>query len=357
MARPVANHSIVSVTQACARLRDGFPPAARAVAETLRERGAQVFVAGGAVRDAFLCRALHDWDLVTSLTPEGVIEAFPRVVRPGHSVRTLIVIGPAGPVEVTSFAPTGAALARGAREDPLAADLAQRDFTINAMAVDLAGWTFVDQHEGVADLGARQIRCVGDPAARLAEDPVRSLRAARLVATLAFTCAPATASAIPAAVPGLRRVAWERKRAEMLKLLGDGDPVSPGLKLLASTGLLLEVAPELAAAPDAKLGLVDLLPRGEWLLRFAGWAALAGLSPEAAVLVLQRWRVSKKDAEIAADWLRSVTVGAGSDACASSGPPSRRGALVARGTAELVRVLRQGEQTTGSFDGGSSRPG
>jgi tRNA nucleotidyltransferase (CCA-adding enzyme) len=163
------------------------------------------------------------------------------------------VLAGAHRVEITTFRGEGAYV-DGRRPETvtfhrdLEADLARRDFTMNALAWDPIGGAFRDPFGGRADLRGRLVRAVGDAASRFAEDGLRPVRAVRFAAQLGYGLERATARAIRGALPVVARVSVERVADELLKIA-----VSPhaadGLSLLASTGLLGAVLPELAALP------------------------------------------------------------------------------------------------------------
>jgi len=267
-------------SEAVARLQAATVPAEILdVAHTLQQAGHAAVLVGGAVRDVLLGLAAEDWDLATSATPEEVQGAFRRTVPTGieHGTITVLVrrAGAPGPVpvEVTTFRgeadyidgrrPSAVVFHRS-----LVDDLARRDFTVNALAWDPWTSTFTDPFGGLADLEARVIRAVGDPALRFAEDGLRTMRAVRICATRALALEPATAAAIPGALAVLAKVSRERVHVELAKLLGSAKP-SLGLVPMHATGIWpLVLAPldddETAAAIDA----VDRLP-SDAVLRLA----------------------------------------------------------------------------------------
>ncbi len=120
----------------------------------------------------------------------------------------------------------------------------RRDFTINAMAVSYPDGAFLDPFGGQKDLSAGRLRGVADPLARFREDPLRPLRAARMVACFGFTVSPRTLKAMRCAAPALARAATERIRDEFFKLLA-GLHVVEGLELCRRTGLTAVFFPEL----------------------------------------------------------------------------------------------------------------
>jgi len=126
----------------------------------------------------------------------------------------------------------------------LRADLARRDFTVNALAFDPWSGVLVDPFGGVADLALRRLRAVGEPKRRFQEDALRPLRAARLAATHGLDLEPATREAMGAVGGRARWVAVERVREELVKLMGAPRP-SLGLELLRESGLLELWMPEL----------------------------------------------------------------------------------------------------------------
>lgn len=218
----------------------------------LRELNFHVFLVGGCVRDMVRGVPPKDFDVATSALPEEVQRAFRKVIPTGIEHGTVTVLQGGTHVEVTTFR-SEAEYLDGRRpsavtfERDIVKDLSRRDFTMNAMAYDPLGGELVDPFGGQEDLHHQLIRCVGDAHARFSEDGLRPLRAVRFAAVLGFTLDPTTRDAIPATLPVFRKVALERVREELTKLL-----LSPraelGLVLLAETGLLEVFLPELARA-------------------------------------------------------------------------------------------------------------
>ena len=130
------------------------------------------------------------------------------------------------------------------RDGDIAADLAARDFTINAMAEPLAGGDLLDPHGGRRDLDARRVRMVSAQA--LADDPLRTLRAVRLAVELDLELDPATAEATAAHAREIDKVAPERVFGE-LKRIVTAPAARAGLGLMEAHGLTEAVLPELAA--------------------------------------------------------------------------------------------------------------
>jgi len=224
------------------------PAAVRRVLLQLARAGHQACLVGGCVRDLLLGRPPTDWDVATDARPEQVQALFPRTRPTGIAHGTVTVLAGRRPVEVTTFRTEGAYSDRRRPDwvdftDRLDLDLARRDFTINALALDHRG-RLHDPFGGAADLIAGVVRAVGDPAARFDEDALRMLRAVRFAAQLEFRIEPATLAAIRGHAALLDHVSAERIRDEFNKLLLAPRPV-PALEILRETGLLERFLPEL----------------------------------------------------------------------------------------------------------------
>lgn len=218
------------------------------VLRTLGAAGHEAFVVGGAVRDLLLGRAIHEYDLASAARAEEVARLFPRVIATGLQHGTVTVLQDGLPVEVTTYRGAGAYAGGQPRAvesvGTIEEDLAHRDLTVNALAWDPHGGAFHDPFDGVNDLRCRRIRAVGDPAARFGEDPLRTMRAVRFASVLGFRLERPTRSAIPHFLDRFERVAVERIRHEMQKILL-GDRPRYGIELLRRTGLLQRILPEL----------------------------------------------------------------------------------------------------------------
>lgn len=229
------------------------PDGAQVICQVLRDAGHTAFIVGGAMRDALMEREPKDWDIATSALPDVVVKLFPKVIPTGIQHGTVTVVMPDGSYEVTVFRGEGA-YSDGRRPDEIyflqnvEQDLARRDFTINAIAGDPLTGDIVDPFGGQADIDNRILRAVGDPNARFAEDGLRCLRAARFAAMLEFDLDPATAAAIPNHLRTLAKVSVERQFDEIAKMLIRSEHPSIGLIVMAQTGLLQVVLPELVPA-------------------------------------------------------------------------------------------------------------
>ena len=211
-----------------------IPAPVREILETLETAGHRAWCVGGCVRDALLGRAPEDWDVTTAARPEETMALFgDRAVPTGLRHGTVTVRTAAGGVEVTTLRRDGAYRDHRRPEsvtftDSLEEDLRRRDFTVNALAVDLRG-TLQDPLGGRADLAAGVLRCVGNPDCRFDEDALRILRGARFAAQLGFAIHPDTAAAIHRNRALLGDIAPERIWTE-LKKLAAGDQAAEVLR-------------------------------------------------------------------------------------------------------------------------------
>jgi tRNA nucleotidyltransferase (CCA-adding enzyme) len=293
-----------------AHLREAIiPPAVLEVVSRLQDRGHQAYLVGGCVRDLVSGRAPKDYDVATSARPEEVQASFRKVIPTGIQHGTVTVMSRGEPVEVTTFRTEGEYL-DGRRPSQVAFhsriedDLSRRDFTINAMAFDPVRRELVDPFGGQQDLKARIVRAVGEPAARFAEDGLRCLRAARFSALLGFRLDPATHAAIAPSLQVFRKVARERVREELTRLLLSDHP-DQGLGILAETGLLQEIVPELR--PEDLPRATSAVQRSPRTVE-ARMAAFLHLlpSPEAAEAALRRLTFSNKVVDQAVQLIRHL---------------------------------------------------
>lgn len=242
----------------------------------LDSAGHRAVLAGGCVRDSLLGRRPSDWDIASSASPEEVLALFPRCVPTGIKHGTVTVLSGGGSVEVTAFRAEGG-YSDHRRPDsvsfgcPLEADLARRDLTVNAMAMDAAG-EITDPFGGRDDLRRRLLRCVGEPERRFDEDALRMLRTVRFSAQLGFEIEPRTLEAMRALAHLASGLSAERVRDELLKTLRSP---APGLVWqLVDLGLLGAcLAPGDASAPREAL---DVLPIYARLAHFCRGLELGG---------------------------------------------------------------------------------
>jgi tRNA nucleotidyltransferase (CCA-adding enzyme) len=270
-----------------ASLALAVPKDVERVVDALIASGFEAFVVGGCVRDALRGVDPQDWDVATSAKPEAIQKLFKRSLYTNR-FGTVIVESGAHQIEVTTYrVEAGYADHRRPEEvaftESLHEDLARRDFTMNAMAwrPTPAGGELVDPFDGRADLEAKIVRAVGDPAERFAEDALRMLRAVRFATVLRMRIEPRTADAILTHAHLVTALSGERIQQELNKILLADRP-STGIRLLSDLGLLAVLCPELeisksipqdkAVAQDVfehSLITVDATP-ADLVLRLAG---------------------------------------------------------------------------------------
>ena len=189
----------------------------------LEAAGWEAWCVGGGVRDLLLGREPGDWDVTTSARPEAVMALCgPAALPTGHKHGTVTIGGGRG-VEVTTFRRDGDYLDNRHPDhveftSSLEEDLSRRDFTVNAMAMDLRG-QLRDPFGGRSDLATGVLRAVGEPEARFREDALRIMRGLRFAAKLGFAVEPETAAAMDRCRHLLENIAPERLHVEMTGLL------------------------------------------------------------------------------------------------------------------------------------------
>lgn len=216
-------------------------------------RGAARFV-GGAVRDGLLGLPVNDLDIATTHDPHEVVDRLKaagiKAVPTGIEHGTITGVLPDGPVEITTLrrdVSTDGRRATIAYTDDWREDAARRDFTINALYADPVTGAISDYFGGVADLRARRLRFIGDPAARIAEDHLRILRYFRFLSRYGGDALDEDAyAACVAAANSLMALSRERVADELLKLLGGASPVH-ALRLMDQGGLFRPILPEVGS--------------------------------------------------------------------------------------------------------------
>ncbi|MGE7952746.1 CCA tRNA nucleotidyltransferase [Lysinibacillus xylanilyticus] len=263
--------------------------AAYSVIEQLENAGFEAVVVGGAVRDAILGRPAHDVDVATNAMPEEVKSVFNHTVDVGIQHGTVLVIVPAGPVEVTTYRTDGDYIDHRRPEEvqfvrSLKEDLQRRDFTMNAIAMRRDG-TFIDYYGGRQDIEAGVIRAVGNAQRRFTEDALRMLRAVRFSAQLGFVIESETLAAMQIKAADISWIAKERIKAELDKLW-IGKDVFNGIQKLEESGLAAYLNGHFQANHWCEFNVQDKL---------LGWAYFALLQGEQWREVLGSYRLSNKE--------------------------------------------------------------
>ena len=264
----------------------------------------ELYLVGGAVRDALLNRVSLDLDF--ALPSDGIRTARRLADALGAGIFPLdderdtgrvIVTHPDGSREKLDFATY-----RGA---DLEEDLRNRDFTINALAIDLKDMSLLDPLEGAADLRAKKIRACSDTS--LSDDPIRILRGIRLAASLSFEIEPSTRKKMKSAAKGLSKISPERLRDELFRICA-GPRQSDSFRALELLGVLPHILPELSALKGVEQPTphvhevwehtLQVLSALEWILRIVeGDESLILADPFAGPLVERLGMYREKFAE------------------------------------------------------------
>lgn len=238
-----------------------IPEEVWSVAKALNDKGFQAYLIGGCVRDILLKRKPKDWDFTTNATPEQIIATFQEtfyennfgtvgVVNEKATDETLKIIE-VTPYRLESEYSDNRRPDSVTFSDRLEDDLQRRDFTINAIALEITknkkGETigkFLDYYQGHVDLKNKVIRTVGSPHERFQEDGLRILRAVRIATEIGFKIHENTEKAITDHANLLKNIARERIRDEFERIIMSDNPMA-GLILCRKMGLLPYIVPEL----------------------------------------------------------------------------------------------------------------
>ncbi|HET6505137.1 MAG TPA: CCA tRNA nucleotidyltransferase [Amycolatopsis sp.] len=226
-------------------------PLADDLAGLFARAGHRLYLVGGSVRDALLGRLSADLDFTTDARPEQVLRIVAgwadAIWETGIEFGTVGVTKRGTTLEITTFrADSYDRVSRNPAVtfgDTIEGDLLRRDFTVNAMAIDLSTKQFIDPADGLAALGEGILDTPAAPQESFADDPLRMLRAARFAAQLGFTPAPRVVAAMREMAGELSRITAERVQTELSKLLL-AERSRRGLELMVDTGLAEVVLPE-----------------------------------------------------------------------------------------------------------------
>jgi poly(A) polymerase len=218
------------------------------IVRRLKQEGFEAYFVGGCVRDFIRGVLPDDYDIVTSAHPDQVMTLFPRTVAIGSKFGVVSVIMDGHPYEVATFRSDDSYL-DGRRPSAIhfsssRDDVFRRDFTINGLLMNPETEEIIDYVDGRADIEKKIIRTIGDPDARFNEDYLRMLRATRFAANLEFEIEALTKEAIVKCAANISRISQERILEELNKII-TRTGASRGFDLMAQTGLLREVLPEL----------------------------------------------------------------------------------------------------------------
>ena len=236
-----------------------LPKEAQELGSLFGDGGFKLALVGGSVRDAILGRLGNDLDFTTNARPDEskkILNSWGEAIwETGRDFGTIAAQLGDVTVEITTY--------RREKYDPtsrkpivefgsdIEMDLSRRDFTVNAMALELTTATpiFIDLFDGVSDLAKKVLRTPIDAEDLFTEDPLRMMRAARFASQLEFSVVPEIVAAITKLAPRMEIISAERIHDELIKLIMGASP-RVGLSLLVETGLSEYVLPEL---PKLKL--------------------------------------------------------------------------------------------------------
>lgn len=228
-----------------------IPKEVQSILEKLKKSGFDAYAVGGCVRDFLREVEPKDWDVCTNAEPKDIQKIFPKSFYENKfgtvTVQTKSKKPALKEIQITTYRidekytdkrhPDKVRFTANLKED-----LARRDFTVNALALDKG--KVIDYFDGQEDLKNKIIRAVGEPEKRFSEDALRMLRAVRFAIELDFQIEPKTLKAIQKNAGWLQAIAKERIRDEMIKIIMSDKP-EQGLELLRETGLLKYIVPEL----------------------------------------------------------------------------------------------------------------
>lgn len=234
-----------------------LPQEIKDIINKLAGAGYEAYAVGGCVRDLLLDKKPKDWDVTTNAKPEKIQEIFPDSFYENKFGTVTVKTESENPtlkeIEVTPYRIEAKYSDKRHPEEvkfvtKLEDDLSRRDFTINAMALDING-KVVDLFDGQKDLKNKIVKTVGNPEERFSEDALRLLRAVRFATMLDFKIEKSTSEAIKKNAEWLRAISKERVRDEFIKIV-ESDNAYEGILLLSELGLLKYIIPELEEGID-----------------------------------------------------------------------------------------------------------
>jgi poly(A) polymerase/tRNA nucleotidyltransferase (CCA-adding enzyme) len=263
------------------------------VVEKLKENGFEAYIVGGCVRDFLRGVKPEDWDVTTNAKPEEIMRVFPKSFYENRFLTVTVLTESENPklkeIEITTFRkeakytdkrhPDFIGFAKTLKED-----LARRDFTINAMAIDVKrkkeeGIRIIDLFNGQEDLKNKIIRGVGDPRERFSEDALRMMRAVRFSVSLGerWKIEEKTEEAIKENAFWISAISKERIRDEFLKIIMS-ERAAEGIERMRQLGLLKYIIPELEEGYKVTQNKHHIYDCYEHYLRSLDFAAKKGFN-------------------------------------------------------------------------------
>lgn len=279
-----------------------LPEEALFIVKRLHKSGYKAYLCGGCVRDLLLQRTPKDYDIVTDAYPEAIGKLFKRTVDVGRRFGVMKVLINEKEFEVATFRRDGL-YHDGRRPEKVnfsneKEDAIRRDFTINGLFWNMNTSQIIDYVGGQKSLAKREIKTIGSPQTRFAEDYLRLMRAIRFACQLNFSIDNNTLAAIREMASRIRNISKERIRDELLKMLLSPDPAG-AIETLKQTGLLREILPEIENSEYALSDTIDLLRKGAIFssLEFSLATLLNGLTQKQLMTICKRLRLSHKSTD------------------------------------------------------------
>jgi len=273
-----------------------IPDYIKNISQALRASGYEAYLVGGSVRDILMDKTPKDFDITTNAKPEEILVVFPDAKYENDFGTVILPIREDAPegekgalkdvVEITTYrSEQGYSDRRHPDvvrfETEIDKDLERRDFTVNALAMDVDNGKIVDLFGGEKDIRKQIIRAVGEPEDRFKEDALRMMRAIRFASQLGFELEPKTMRGISKLAGSIKFVSKERIHDELVKILASDRPYE-GLEMLKEAKLLQYILPELELGDGVKqdrhhiytvykhnLLSLKYCPSKEWQVRFA----------------------------------------------------------------------------------------
>ncbi|MGB9743618.1 MAG: CCA tRNA nucleotidyltransferase [Minisyncoccales bacterium] len=271
-----------------------IPSEVQTIVQKLKENGYEAYAVGGCVRDVLRGIEPMDWDITTNAKPKEIQKLFPDSFYENKFLTVTVQTRSSDPrlkeVEITTFRQEAKYTDKRHPDEvrfakTLEEDLSRRDFTINAIALEVLTNKIIDPFNGQKDLDKRIIRAVGKPEERFSEDALRMLRAVRLAVCLNFVIEEETAAAIKKNAFWLKAIAKERIRDEFVKIIMSERPAE-GIELLRKLELLQQFIPELAEGYGVSQNKHHIYDCYEHSLRSLAYAAKKNFSQAVRLAVL-----------------------------------------------------------------------
>ncbi len=253
------------------KLKMNIPADIKKIYNLFKKNGKQLFVVGGAVRDAVLGSNPKDYDLATDAKPDEVEAIAKKGGLSSHPVGKQFGVVLVGGHEIATFRKD---IGKGRRPDAvdftdIKGDVQRRDLTINALFYDIGRGEIVDLVGGIADLKKKQVRTVGSPSERFDEDPLRKLRAVRFSGSIGGKMTPETWKALQKN-PDISKVSKERIRDEFIKGIQKAQQPDKYLKMIQKLGMFKQIFPGLRLnmkfikVDDYIVQITNLLKNNNW---------------------------------------------------------------------------------------------